>query len=143
MNINTRLLMAAENKFKSREEYETWKKAQGNKQPISEPQTPPPPQPLPKPPIIIYQKNKYKMLRSASNFLVQLGWIVLIFLFVVGIIAGFQASGNPMVILMGGFLGLVIGIPIIVLGQIISVFLDQKELLEEIRDTLKSDNKMN
>ncbi len=40
-------------------------------------------------------------------------------------------------VLSGVIFGVLLGIPFIVAGQMVSVFLDQKELLEEIRDSLK------
>lgn len=50
---------------------------------------------------------------------------------------GWKAGGFITGVMGGIVLGVLLGIPFIVMGQMVSVFLDQKELLEEILGALK------
>ena len=86
----------------------------------------------------MYQKKDYKTLRTLSNMISGFGWVIIIILFIAGWIGGGQQVG-----VIGGFFagllsGLIIGIPLVALGQLISVFLDQKEVQEEILATINS-----
>ncbi len=85
----------------------------------------------------MYQKKNYNTLRTLSNMISGFGWVIIIILFIAGWIGGGQQVG-----VVGGFFaglltGLIIGIPLIALGQLISVFLDQKEIQEEILAAVK------
>jgi len=53
-----------------------------------------------------------------------------------GLIAGLQVHGIVSGII-GILFGAMFGIPIIILGQLSAVFLDQKELLEDILSVIK------
>ncbi|HDO25049.1 MAG TPA: hypothetical protein ENG95_00205 [Nitrospirae bacterium] len=85
----------------------------------------------------MYQKKEYRTLRTVANFTSGFGWVIVSVLALIGLIVGWKAGGFLSGVLSGVVFGVLLGIPFIVAGQITSVFLDQKELLEEIRDSLK------
>lgn len=86
----------------------------------------------------MYQKKEYKTLRTISNFISGLGWGIVGIFFFVGLMAGMAAGMGGFIggIIIGLILGASLGIPLIILGQSASVFLDQKELLELIHESL-------
>ena len=92
------------------------------------------------------QKKEYHTLRSVANFTSGFGWVIVGVVALIGLILGWKIGDSAMYpyfyrlmlgILTGGVVGVLLGIPFVVSGQMVSVFLDQKELLEEIRDSLK------
>lgn len=82
----------------------------------------------------MYQSKEYKTLRMVANITSGFGWVIVALLAVFGLIIGWQAGGFFSGVIMGIMSGVFIGIPFIVAGQMVSVFLDQKELLEDIRN---------
>ncbi|HDL15007.1 MAG TPA: hypothetical protein ENH28_02445 [Euryarchaeota archaeon] len=86
---------------------------------------------------VMYLKKEYRTLRTVANFTSGFGWVIVGVLALIGLIIGWQAGGFISGVLSGVIFGVLLGIPFIVAGQMISVFLDQKELLEDIRDSLK------
>lgn len=79
----------------------------------------------------MYQKKEYRTLRTFAQLTAGLGWVVVAVLFIVGFIAGLKAEGL-LAGLVAGAIATSAGLGLIVYGQLVSVFLDQKELLEEI-----------
>jgi len=84
----------------------------------------------------MYQKKEYHTLRTVASFTSGFGWVIVGVLALIGLIVGWKAGGFLSGVLSGVIFGVLLGIPFIVSGQMISVFLDQKELLEDIRDSL-------
>ena len=85
----------------------------------------------------MYQKKEYNTLRLVANFTSGFGWIIVGILAIIGLIVGWKSGGFLVGIIGGVFSGVLFGIPFIVMGQMVSVFMDQKDLLEEISDSLK------
>ena len=85
----------------------------------------------------MYQKKDYNTLRLVANFTSGFGWIIVGILAVIGLIVGWKSGGFLVGVFGGAVFGIVVGIPFIVAGQMVSVFMDQKDLLEEISDSLK------
>lgn len=85
----------------------------------------------------MYQKKEYHTLRLVANFTSGFGWVIVGVLSFIGLIVGWKAGGFLYGVLSGIIFGVLLGIPFIVAGQMVSVFLDQKDLLEEILSTLK------
>ncbi len=71
-----------------------------------------------------------------ANFTSGFGWVIVGLFVLVGLIVGWKAGGFIAGVAGRIILGLA-GIPFIVMGQLVSVFLDQKELLEEILNETK------
>lgn len=86
----------------------------------------------------MYQKKEYRTLRTISNFISGLGWGIVGIFFFIGLAAGMAAGMGGFFggILLGLILGACFGIPMIIMGQSASIFLDQKELLELIFEKL-------
>lgn len=82
----------------------------------------------------MYQSKDYKTLRTVANITSGFGWVIVGILAFIGLIVGWQANGFFAGVLGGILFGVFVGIPFIVSGQMVSVFLDQKELLEDIRE---------
>ena len=85
----------------------------------------------------MYQKKEYNTLRLVANFTSGFGWIIVGILALIGLIVGWKSGGFLVGVFGGAIFGIVFGIPFIVAGQMVSVFMDQKDLLEEISDSLK------
>ena len=85
----------------------------------------------------MYQKKEYTTLRTVSNITSGFGWVIVGILFLIGLIVGWNSGGFFAGIFLGIIFGIILGIPFIVSGQMVSVFIDQKELLEEILDAVK------
>lgn len=85
----------------------------------------------------MYQKKEYHTLRLVANFTSGFGWIIVGVLALIGLIIGWKSGGFLSGVLGGVMFGILFGIPFVVAGQMVSVFLDQKELLEEILDAQK------
>ncbi|MBI5043307.1 MAG: hypothetical protein HZC10_05670 [Nitrospirae bacterium] len=85
----------------------------------------------------MYQKKEYNTLRLVANFTSGFGWIIVGILALIGLIVGWKSAGFLVGVFGGAVFGIVVGVPFIVAGQMVSVFLDQKDLLEEISDSLK------
>lgn len=90
----------------------------------------------------MYQKKEYNTLRLVANFTSGFGWIIVGILALIGLIVGWKIGRNPVDSLLVGVLGgaifgIVVGVPFIVAGQLVSVFMDQKDLLEEILNAIK------
>ena len=76
---------------------------------------------------------------SVSNVAAGFGWLIVGVFFLTGLIYGWKLGGFSTGIFFGIIFGVLLGIPFIVWGQLTSVFVDQKELLEEILDTVKKE----
>ncbi|MBI5180386.1 MAG: hypothetical protein HZA05_03165, partial [Nitrospirae bacterium] len=50
---------------------------------------------------------------------------------------GWKSGGFLVGVLGGAAFGIAVGVPFIVAGQMVSVFMDQKDLLKEIMNALK------
>jgi len=85
----------------------------------------------------MYRKKEYRTLRMVANFTSGFGWVIVGVLVLFGFVLGLETKGFLAGLLMGIIMGVVIGIPFVVAGQTTSVFLDQKELLEEILDAVR------
>jgi hypothetical protein len=85
----------------------------------------------------MYQKKEYNTLRLVANFTSGFGWIIVGILALIGLIAGWKSGGFLIGVFGGAIFGIVFGIPFIVAGQMVSVFMDQKDLLEEILNALR------
>ncbi|MEK6679426.1 MAG: hypothetical protein AABY39_08420 [Nitrospirota bacterium] len=72
-----------------------------------------------------------------ANFTSGFGWIIVGILALIGLIVGWKSGGFLIGFFGGAIFGVVVGVPFIVAGQMVSVFMDQKDLLEEISDSLK------
>ena len=55
----------------------------------------------------------------------------------IGLIVGWKSGGFLIGVFGGAIFGIVVGVPFIVAGQMVSVFMDQKDLLEEILSALR------
>ncbi len=86
----------------------------------------------------MYTKKEYKTLRTVSNFISGLGWGIVGIFFFIGLLTGIGTGGFFRGIVIGALLAIAFGIPLIILGQSASVFLDQKELLELIHEALST-----
>jgi hypothetical protein len=84
-----------------------------------------------------YERKEYKTLRVIATFTSAFGWGIVIFFAFVGLIMGVAALGGIGIIL-GPLLGVFAGIPYVAIGQLIGVFMDQKEVLEEILNSLRA-----
>jgi len=87
----------------------------------------------------MYQKKEYATLRTVSNITSGFGWLIVGIFVLIGLLVGWKSGGFFAGLLFGIFSGIAGGIPFVVCGQLVSVFLDQKELLEEIHSSLKKD----
>ena len=85
----------------------------------------------------MYQKKEYATLRTVSNLTSGFGWIIVGIFFLAGLVIGWKAGGLIEGIFSGAIAGIAVGIPLIVMGQMVAVFLDQKDLLELILEALK------
>jgi hypothetical protein len=85
----------------------------------------------------MYQKKEYATLKTVSNLTAGFGWLIVGIFFLIGLIVGWKSGGFVAGIFSGVLFGIVLGIPFIVWGQLVSVFIDQKELLEEILEAVK------
>jgi hypothetical protein len=95
------------------------------------------------------EKREYPFLRTVADITGNYGRIIVGVLFVLGLLCGWSKGGFVPGVMWGFVFGLFIGVPLVlvfalfigvplvVLGQWVSVSLDQSELLEEIRDALK------
>jgi hypothetical protein len=72
-----------------------------------------------------------------ANFTSGFGWIIVGILALIGLIVGWKSGGFLIGVFGGAVFGIVVGVPFIVAGQMVSVFMDQKYLLEDISDSLK------
>ena len=88
----------------------------------------------------MYKSKEYNTLRTVAEFTSGFGWIIVGGLFLIGLVVGANISAGGILagILFGLLFGIIFGIPLVVGGQTVSVFLDQKELLEEILKAMKS-----
>lgn len=89
----------------------------------------------------MHEVKEYKTLRTFANIASGFGWVIVGVLAFIGLIAGWQAAGFFMGLISGIMFGIFTGIPFILGGQMISVFLDQKELLADIRDCVSKTEK--
>lgn len=80
----------------------------------------------------MYQRKDYQTLRAVASVTSGFGWLIVGVWVLLGLVIGWQTNGFLVGLLLGVVLGIFGGIPFIVWGQLVSVFLDQKELLEEI-----------
>jgi len=87
----------------------------------------------------MYQKKEYATLKTVSNLTAGFGWVIVGIFFLIGLIVGWKSGGFFTGIFSGVLFGIVLGIPFIVWGQLVSVFVDQKELLEEILEAVKKE----
>lgn len=87
----------------------------------------------------MYQKKEYATLKTVSNLTAGFGWVIVGILFLIGLIVGWNSGGFFAGIFSGILFGVILGIPFIVAGQMVSVFIDQKELLEEILEAVKKE----
>jgi len=85
----------------------------------------------------MYERKEYATLKTVSNLTAGFGWLIVGIFFLIGLIVGWKSGGFFTGIFSGILFGIVLGIPFIVWGQMISVFVDQKELLEEILGMMK------
>jgi hypothetical protein len=87
----------------------------------------------------MYRSKEYNTLRTVAEFTSGFGWVIVGGLFFIGLVVGanISAGGIFVGILFGLLFGIMFGIPLVVGGQTVSVFLDQKELLEEILKATK------
>jgi uncharacterized membrane protein len=83
------------------------------------------------------EKREYPFLRTVADITGNYGRIIVGVLFVLGLLCGWSKGGFVPGVMWGFVFGLFIGVPLVVLGQWVSVSLDQSELLEEIRDAVK------
>jgi uncharacterized membrane protein len=83
------------------------------------------------------EKREYPFLRTVADITGNYGRIIVGVLFVLGLLCGWSKGGFVPGVMWGLVFALFIGVPLVVLGQWVSVSLDQSELLEEIRDALK------
>ena len=83
----------------------------------------------------MYTKKEYATLRAVSNVISGLGWGIVIIFFLIGLFAGISLKSFFAGIMFGLVFG-ICGIPLIIVGQNSNIFLDQKELLELIYETL-------
>lgn len=83
------------------------------------------------------EKKEYPFLRTVADITGNYGRIIVGVLFVLGLLCGWSKGGFVPGVMWGFVFGLFIGVPLVVLGQWVSVSLDQSELLEEIRDAVK------
>jgi hypothetical protein len=89
----------------------------------------------------MYQKKEYKTLRWVADITSGFGQVIVGLFGLMGLIIGWKAGGIIVGIIGGVFFGVIFGLPFIVLGQLVSVFLDQKELQEGILSAVsKSEN---
>lgn len=85
----------------------------------------------------MYERKEYKTLRVIATFTSAFGWgIVGLFAFF-GLIMGIAVLGGGGIIL-GPLFGALIGLPYVATGQLIGVFMDQKEVLEQILNFLST-----
>ena len=84
----------------------------------------------------MYQKKEYNTLRMVAKVTSGLGWVIVGLLALIGFATGWAKHDFVTGVLVG-IIFAVAGIPLVVMGQMVSVFLDQKELLEEILGALK------
>jgi len=87
----------------------------------------------------MYQKKEYTTLKTVSNITAGFGWVIVGVFFLIGLIVGWKSGGFFAGIFSGILCGIVLGIPFIIWGQLVSVFVDQKELLEEILEVVKKE----
>jgi hypothetical protein len=80
----------------------------------------------------MYEKKDYRTLRTFARLTSGFGWAVAGIFFLIGFVGGIQAQGVLTGILSGFLFGFGFGLAFILSGQVVSVFLDLKELLEEI-----------
>ncbi|MEK6656796.1 MAG: hypothetical protein AABY58_05080 [Nitrospirota bacterium] len=85
----------------------------------------------------MYQKKEYNTLRLVANFTSGFGWVIVGILALIGLIVGWKSGGFLIGVFGGAIFGIVVGVPFIVAGQMVSVFMDQKDLLEEILSALR------
>ena len=74
----------------------------------------------------------YNTLRYFARFTSSFGWLIVGLWAAIGFVAGWQWSGVLMGVLGGVTLGAALGLPFVLSGQLISVFINQKDLLEAI-----------
>lgn len=84
----------------------------------------------------MYERRDYKALRTFATLTAGFGWAVVAFMFVAGFLLGREAQGSLSGLVLGVVGAATFGLGFIVWGQMVSVFLDQKEILEEIHRTL-------
>jgi hypothetical protein len=89
----------------------------------------------------MYQKKEYRTLRAVANVTAGFGWLIVAGFFLVGFFFGVTAGGFFSGIFLGIVLGAAFGLGFIVYGQLVSVFLDQKDLLEEILEEQRASRK--
>ena len=87
--------------------------------------------------LAMYTKKEYTTLRLVANFTSGFGWIIVGVLALIGLIVGWKSGGFLVGVFGGAVFGIVVGVPFIVAGQMVSVFMDQKDLLEEILNETK------
>ena len=85
----------------------------------------------------MYEKKEYATLKTVSHLTAGFGWLIVSIFFLIGLIVGWNSGGFFAGIFSGLIVGIVLAIPFIVWGQLVSVFVDQKELLEEILEAVK------
>ncbi len=72
-----------------------------------------------------------------ANITSAFGWVIVGLFVLIGLIVGWKSGGFLVGVFGGAVFGIVVGIPFIVAGQMVSVFMDQKDLLEEILGAIK------
>ena len=87
----------------------------------------------------MYQKKEYKTLRFIGQITSCFGWLFVVGAIIGGFTLGDMPKGPGVIVgaLIGFLSGVLMGLPFIVMGQSASVFLDQKELLEDILEITK------
>jgi len=85
----------------------------------------------------MYKEKEYNTLRMVSKITSGFGWIIAGIFALFGLITGWSAGGFLAGIIGGIVCGVLLGVPFVIGGQMISVFLDQKELLADILETMK------
>ena len=85
----------------------------------------------------MHEKKEYKTLRWFANATESFGWLLVILSVLIGIVGGYNTGGVIGGIFFGIIAGFFLGLPIILAGQIVSVFLDMRELLADISENIK------
>ncbi len=80
--------------------------------------------------------KQYRVLMFFANLISGYGWLIVIVWFLLGVGLGWSFFGPMVSILLGVVLGLFVGVPIIAGGQLLSVWLDQRNYLRDIANTL-------
>ena len=80
--------------------------------------------------------KQYRVLSIFANLVSGYGWLIVLFWFVIGTGISWTLMSGMMALLIGLLTGIVIGIPIIAFGQLLAVWLDQRNYLRDIAQSL-------